>query len=69
MKFSEYVEQMNKLLDENPEYKDFDVVCSTDDEGNFYRKVYFGPTVGSFDGRYDFIASYDESEDNAICVN
>ena len=72
MKFSEYAKKLNNLLETNPEYGDFDVVCSIDESDSYYRKVYFGPSVGHFDGMNIFIPSdntYENEEENALCVN
>jgi hypothetical protein len=45
MKFSLYVENLNKLLKERPETADFDVVNSSDDEGNSFNLVHYSPSV------------------------
>jgi hypothetical protein len=46
-------------------YPDAKVVYATDDEGNGYGEVHFGPTVGTFkDGEFSSTKKV-----NAICVN
>jgi len=77
MKFKSYVESLNKILAENPESAEYDVIYSHDDEGNNFQKVNYDGTIGYFDGTYygDFTKlSQLEEEDiyekpNAICVN
>ena len=54
MKLKEYVENLNKLLEERPDTADMDVVTSRDDEGNGYNLVYFAPTIGHLDEDRDF---------------
>ena len=67
MKFKEYVERLNKLLEERPETAGFDVITSSDDEGNQYNPVYYGPSVGAYD---EDEKGFDEDEKpNAVCVN
>lgn len=71
MNFKTYVENLNKLLTEHPEYGGFNVVTSADDEGNWYSPIYFAPTVGFFaDGEFTGEVDFDTLDEiNAICVN
>jgi hypothetical protein len=77
MKFKEYLENLNKLAKENPEFLDFEVVSAADDEGNSYDTVSYGPGVGHFDSdESEFVPTsqlrewdLDESSLNAICIN
>ena len=83
MKFKEFVENCNKLLEEQPEVGDCDTVYARDDEGNGYQSIYFTPTLGikeSDDYCFDFIAldnvkeepedyDYTEKDLNAVCIN
>jgi thiol-disulfide isomerase/thioredoxin len=78
----EYVANLVKALEDNPEYGELDVVYSKDDEGNGFGHVHYGPSVGVHDGEYsgDF-KQFDtdpnvDPEDtcskediNAICIN
>lgn len=43
--FEEYVNNLQRVLKENPEYKDLPVVYSSDDEGNDYMTVSFEPST------------------------
>ena len=62
---------LNKILEKYPNAK---VITSSDNEGNFFNPVFYGPSVGKFseqDG--DFIPE-DHFEDsktkvNAVCLN
>ena len=67
MKLKEFVENLNKLMENRPETAEYDVIISVDEEGNSYRLVYCNPAVGFFDKEdRDF---YRERKVNAVCVN
>ena len=66
MKFKEYVENLNKLLNERPETAELDVVTSSDDEGNSYNLVHYTPSVGHLDEDREYT---EEKPINAVCVN
>lgn len=67
MKLSRYIEQLNELVEENPEMLEFDVVYAGDNEGNAYDKVYYEPTVGYYEDR-EFHQG-DDYDYNAVCIN
>lgn len=67
MKLKQFIENLNKLLQERPETAEFDVVTSKDDEGNGYNLVYYDPSVGHYD--FEEKEFYEEKELNAVCVN
>lgn len=46
MKLLEYFNQLKDFIELHPECLDMDVIYSTDDEGNSYQKVHYGPSVG-----------------------
>ena len=85
MKLSEYMKHLRKLIKDNPEAKDYVVVCSSDDEGNSFQEVLFHPTIGIYveEGRDGSFYAGSEDMDlfmeefhpdvdpkpNAICVN
>ena len=48
MKLSEYMKHLRKLIEDNPEAKDYVVVCASDDEGNDFNPIIFHPSVGFF---------------------
>ena len=73
MTLQEYVDQLNRVLKDNPELGKHEVVYSSDDEGNSYHPVIFGPGLS---GNYDkdcreFTSSQEnkEVEVNAVCIN
>jgi len=82
LKLKEYVDNLVKILENNPEYGELDVVYSKDDEGNGFQKVSYTPAVGNHDGEWcgDFTAfndspdvdpedTCDKEDINAICIN
>jgi hypothetical protein len=82
MKLHKFIDQLNKLVEENPQVKDFDVIYSIDEEGNAYDKIYFSPTIGNFSGdqfrTQDYIEEFNEEypdeklenlEVNSVCIN
>jgi hypothetical protein len=82
MKLKEYIEKLNKLIVENPESLEMDVITSSDDEGNSYNEVHFAPSLGRLDedGEFDPL-DLEEGEDqycgdasitdecNVVCLN
>jgi len=76
MKLRQYLKDMDEFTDKNPEALDYEVIASSDDEGNGFNKVFYSPTVGVFDG-YDFeemrvLDSADTLSENevfAVCIN
>ena len=75
MKFKEFLDNINKYAQENPDSLELDVVTSKDDEGNGYNMVYYTPSKGIFEDREfiskDQLEDYerDEADINAVCVN
>lgn len=78
MKFSEYIESLQRVLKENPESSDYEVITSIDDEGNGYNQVHYTPSIGFFGENRDWVSrdnykeepeEYSEYRENSICVN
>ena len=74
MKFKEYLEGLNKMVETRPELLDLEVVYATDDEGNSFSAVRQSPTIGRFRDGDEFMEStsedWDESDKiNAVCIN
>lgn len=80
MKLGEYIENLNKLAAEHPEYLDLDVINSSDDEGNDYNFILgHEPTPMFHDKDNNYFLDKDnfdyesegeeEFEPNVICVN
>jgi hypothetical protein len=72
MKLKEYIDNLNDQVKDNPEILNYDVIYSSDDEGNDFDLVVYTPTIGKFnkddDGWYQKFDS-ESSEPNAICIN
>ena len=45
MTLREYINNLNELVNENPETLDCDVVYARDDEGNGYQKIWSTPSI------------------------
>lgn len=78
MKLKTYLENLQKAVIDDPSLLDLDVVCSKDDEGNAFNRVFHEPTSGYYDGEYngDFVSEeqfeeyqIDPSDRNAVCIN
>lgn len=68
MKLRDYIEQLNLIAEENPDVLEYDVIYSSDDEGNDYQKIHYGPSIGYYEDRE--FRQYDEDyEPNAVCIN
>jgi len=74
MKLKEFIDNLNKLIADDPEVLNLDVIFSIDDEGNGFNHINFSPSIGVFDdeGNGDFIdepGNHDKKDINAICIN
>jgi len=81
MKLKDYVRRLNIILEQNPEYGEYNTIYSHDDEGNGYQEMsepdpeaigYFDPDeyVGDMSFKYHTEEWEDaEQEVNAICIN
>ena len=75
MKLKEFIKQLEELVEKNPEYREFEVVYSVDDEGNQYFPVEYEPSIGLYrDG--EFYCSHElkdfdlaSEKPNSICIN
>ncbi len=62
MTLQEFVNNLNDLLETNPEAAQFKVVYSSGGEGNVYDDVYFGPSIGIYeDSDHCYYTYYDET--------
>lgn len=71
MKLRKYIADLQKLTND---YPDLEVVYSADDEGNYYGKVEYSPSLGHYDhAERSFGQGEDENskalEINAVCIN
>ena len=77
MNLKEYVEALNDVLNENPENGELMVLSASDSEGNYYRPVYYSPTIGNFESEDENFTPLENYEDldeedritNAVCIN
>ena len=81
MTLKDYIANLGKIVEENPEHGDLQVVYSKDDEGNGYQGVHYTPTIGMQDFDEGEFTSFNEDPDvhpedtctvdeiNAICIN
>lgn len=62
-----FLNTLNQLVKENPEYLKLTVITAKDDEGNGYNEVVYEPAVGQLiDGELDMDSSLIPT---VICVN
>jgi hypothetical protein len=72
MTFQEYVHALNTYMTLHPETKKMLVVYSSDDEGNDFDKVKFGPSCGRYKpNNRDFtpVKKTILLKGNAVCIN
>jgi hypothetical protein len=75
MTLSEFIKNLQEFIEKNPAALELEVITSKDSEGNGYESVYYGPSIGHYDGD-DFIP-YDQFEEwnrdkddvNSVCLN
>lgn len=71
MKLSELIIHLNNMAKENPEILNYEVISSSDDEGNDFNPVLYTPTLGHYNpsgwGYEKFQTDVDDH--NAICLN
>lgn len=75
MTLKEYIEQLQKFAETNPETLDMDVIYSRDDEGNGFQQIHYSPSKGLYEDS-EFISveqledyNREENDVNAVCVN
>jgi len=69
MKLKKYLEFLNNMVKDNPKALDYDVVYSSDDEGNAFSGVFYRPSVGYYDKD---TLSFDGKScrgNNSVCIN
>lgn len=69
MKLKEYLKALKKLAKENPQTLEFDVIYSSDDEGNDFQKTVYTPTIGKYSEEERTYETNDLSEANSVCLN
>jgi len=76
MTLKKYIKKLIKIIEENPEYADLDIVYSGDDEGNTFNKVIYAPSIGYFNNDDKNFIGINQFKDwdindkpNAVCIN
>lgn len=75
MLLKEFYDGLTELIEKNPKALEYEVISSTDDEGNRYNSIYYSPSIGiyyEYDSYFiseDSIEEEDISEINSICIN
>ena len=66
MKLGKYIENLQKIIQDNPEFSELQVITSIDDEGNGYNNIHYRPSVRIYEDD-----EFTETSDNptVICVN
>jgi len=66
MKLKEYMEMLKKMIEENPDCLEFEVITAMDDEGNEYDTVSrWGPCVGvSLYGHEEFCSNKEDWDED-----
>ena len=69
MKLRDFLNDLNRIANINPEALDLDVIYAMDDEGNGFNLVFCNPTIGEYDGEYCGEFNGESEINNAICIN
>ena len=72
MILKDFLENINKLVEENPGLLDKKVIYSIDDEWNAFKNIHYTPSIWMIDKENEFIQNTDEEfewEINCICIN
>lgn len=71
MTLKQYIKDLQEIA---KNHKDLELVYAIDDEGNSYRKVNFGPSVGSYDANNEDFLDYGHTDnpddhEEVVCIN
>ena len=66
MTLKDYMLQLNELILDNPNALDYQVITSSDDEGNNYLPVHYSPAVGHLNEYKEYS---NEGPENVVCLN
>jgi hypothetical protein len=71
MKLKQYLKELNAIVFLHPEALEFEMIYSTDDEGNEYNKVNNVPSLISISNIDDnrFLEIEEKGKNNAVFVN
>ena len=68
---TEHIEALQRIVKDNPEYKDMQIVYAVDSEGNNFSEVFFTAMAGHIENS-EFTTITELSGDkkvNCICIN
>ena len=73
MKLSKYIKHLQKIVKDNPEAINYEVIYAIDEEGNGFQPVEILPCIGFFEAG-EFWTEGDEEltpnfMENSVCVN
>ena len=72
MKFKQFLEELNNLAKENPKTLDYNVIYSSDDEGNSYHNIHCAPSLVQVDDLEEHhleIVEFLGGNSNAVIIN
>lgn len=70
MRLQEFVQNLQRILTDNPEYSELEVVTAIDEEGNGFNAVGFTPTLGIWeDDSFRELNDANAPKATTICVN
>ena len=66
MKLIDLMKKIETMVTDNPEILEYNLVYSSDDEGNNFNLVNFSPSLGEYiQGEFES----DSDNNNSICIN
>jgi len=68
MKLWEFKKKIDYILANNPGSKHWQVVYSSDEEGNYFGEVFYTPTIGRFNKELNEFEDAHKTP-NAVCIN
>ena len=77
MKLKKYLEYLDKLIEENPEALNCDIIFAKDDQGDTYQKSDFIPSlcfvedlsVHEINHAYFYQEDFKDQKPHAVCIN
>jgi hypothetical protein len=66
VKLSDFIDNLQKLVELHPELKEVQVVTSKDDEGNGFNIVHFDPSVGLYNKSDKDFAQFKNYSENKL---
>lgn len=71
MKLKEYIKNLKDFVKEHPQSIEYEVIMSSDDEGNSFQSVIYGPSLMQVDSLQDYHLeiSEDQKNPNTVCIN